>query len=352
MAHNKNHRNPDVFSVARGVWGKKELFVNYYFIQDEQSGEWALVDAGLKWSAPGIKAMAKELFGNQPPRCIILTHGHFDHIGGLDALVREWHVPVYAHVMELPYLTGKSSYPPADPGVGGGMMATMSWMYPRGPVNIASSVEALPLDNSIPGFQEWKYIHTPGHSPGHISLFREHDKVLIAGDAFVTTKAESALCVVSYRKHLSGPPRYLTCNWASAKISVLKLAALDPEIVATGHGYPMYGPEMRNALHRLARRFDDLALPAEGRYVNEPAVADETGVLYVPAPTESVPRALKIVGISLAVATAGILLYSQFRKRPEVASNLGNKAKKLAQKAGNEMKKAVTSAKSTASSYH
>ena len=216
------------------------------------------------------------------------------------------------------------------------MMATMSWMYPRGPIDIQHHIQTLPADNTIPGLPEWKYIHTPGHAPGHISLFREHDKVLIAGDAFVTTKNESAVSALTFRKHLSGPPKYFTCNWASAKISVLKLAALDPEIVATGHGHPMFGQEMRNALHTLARKFDQLAQPAHGRYVNEPAVTDETGVLYIPPRTETIPGALRIIGLSLGVAALGWILYSQYRKNPE----LQEKGRRLVDKVTEPVRKA------------
>jgi glyoxylase-like metal-dependent hydrolase (beta-lactamase superfamily II) len=348
MAQDNNLGTPDVFSVATGIWGKKDLFVNYYFIQDQSSQDWALVDAGLKWSAPKIKAISKQLFGGKPPLCIILTHGHFDHVGSLTQLAGEWNVPIHAHQLELPYLTGKSSYPPADPTVGGGMMATMSWMYPKGPIDIRQLIQPLPVDNSIPGFAEWKYIHTPGHSPGHISLFREHDKALIVGDAFVTTKQESALYALSYRKHLSGPPKYFTCNWASAKISVLKLAALDPEIVAPGHGHPMFGQEMRNALHTLSRRFDELAVPEHGRYVNEPAVTDETGVLYVPKPKYAVPTAVRIVGLSLAVASLGYIIYTQIRKRPDLSAKFKTKGKEVTDKLG-RLKEAATRKASTSS---
>lgn len=331
----------DVFSVATGVWGKKDLFVNYYLIQDEATQAWALVDAGLRWSAPKIKAWASELFGaDSVPVAIILTHGHFDHVGALDSLAREWDVPIYAHPLELPYLTGKSAYPPADPTVGGGMMATLSWMYPKGPIDVHQYIKPLPDDNTIPGLSDWKYIHTPGHSPGHISLFRERDKTLIVGDAFVTTKQESALYALSYKKHLSGPPKYFTCNWASAKISVLKLAALDPEIVATGHGYPMSGAEMRNALHLLSRRFDELAQPTHGRYVSEPAVTDETGVLYLPPPAEKIPTAVKVVGISLAVLSLGIVLLSQSKKKKTEGEEdiLADKIKKPLKKVSERFK--------------
>ena len=305
-----------LFSVAPGVWGRKDLFVNFYMIQDQTTGAWALVDAGLKWSAPKIKSMAKELFGEgNRPAAIILTHGHFDHVGALATLIEEWNVPVYAHSFEVPYLTGQSSYPPPDPTVGGGLMAAMSWMYPKGPINVQDFVRPLPDNNTIPGMKEWKYIYTPGHSPGHISLFRESDRVLIAGDAFVTTKAESAVYALSSLKHLSGPPKYFTCNWASAELSVIKLAALDPEVAATGHGRPMRGEELKGALKNLSLNFKKVALPSEGRYVNEPAVTTEKGVLFLPPATERMTNLAKILGISIAVATVALLIYQQTRAR-------------------------------------
>jgi glyoxylase-like metal-dependent hydrolase (beta-lactamase superfamily II) len=313
-----------LFSVAPGVWGRKDLFVNFYMIQDQKSGAWALVDAGLKWSAPKIRAMVAELFGEgSRPTAIILTHGHFDHVGALRALIEEWNVPVYAHPLEVPYLTGQSSYPPPDPTVGGGLMAAMSWMYPKGPIDVQDYVRPLPNDNSIPGLSDWKYIHTPGHAPGHVSLFRESDRVLIAGDAFVTTKAESAMYALSSMKHLSGPPKYFTCNWASAELSVIKLAALDPEVAATGHGKTMRGEELRGALKKLSTHFKAVALPAEGRYLSEPAVTNEQGVLFLPPPTEKLSSLAKIVGLSLAVASVALLIYQQVRHKD------GNETKKL-----------------------
>lgn len=309
------HTSP-LFTVAPGVWGRKDLFVNFYMIQDDATGTWALVDAGLKWSASKIKHMADELFGEgSKPSAIILTHGHFDHVGALHALIKEWNVPVYAHSLEVPYLTGQSSYPPPDPTVGGGLMAAMSWLYPKGPINIQDYLRPLPNDNSIPGLSDWKYIHTPGHSPGHVSLFRESDRVLIAGDAFVTTKAESAIFALSNIKHLSGPPRYFTCNWASAELSVIKLAALDPDVAATGHGTAMRGEELRGALKNLSSHFKALALPEEGRYLNEPAVTNEQGVLFLPPPTEKMTRLAKVLGITLALASVALLIYQQTRDK-------------------------------------
>ena len=45
---------------------------------------------------------------------IVMTHGHFDHVGALEDLAEEWDTPVDAHPLEHPYLDGKASYPPGD----------------------------------------------------------------------------------------------------------------------------------------------------------------------------------------------------------------------------------------------
>jgi glyoxylase-like metal-dependent hydrolase (beta-lactamase superfamily II) len=84
---------------------------------------------------------------------------------------------------------------------------------------------------------------------------------LIAGDAIVTTGQESAYEVVVQEPEMHGPPRYFTPDWASSRDSVRRLAALEPELVVTGHGRAMQGVEMRQALHRLAADFDNIAVP-------------------------------------------------------------------------------------------
>jgi glyoxylase-like metal-dependent hydrolase (beta-lactamase superfamily II) len=310
------------FNVAPGVWGLKDVFVNIYMILNPFDGNWVLVDTGLKWSATKIKKMAAQLFGEySAPSSIILTHGHFDHVGSLEKLLEDWNVPVYAHHAETPFLTGKSSYPPPDPGVGGGLMSLMSWCYPSSPIDIGNHLNALTENGRVPGLPEWKYIHTPGHAPGHISLFRETDKVLIAGDALVTCKAESLISVTLQTKKLSGPPKYFTYDWSMAKDSIKTLAELQPEIVAAGHGAPMYVSELRYALSYLANHFYKFAVPLHGRYVNDAAVTNAGGTIYIPPNNSNYSFVIvKFISIALtALACALLIKRSKTKNREKVA---------------------------------
>lgn len=247
-----------------------DQIVNVMFVGIPQKpNEWVLVDTGMPETANRIVKTAEERFGeNSQPKAIILTHGHFDHVGAVVDLVEKWTVPVYAHKAELPFLTGKKNYPQPDGTVEGGLVAKMSPMFPNEPVDLGNNVKAFPANGKVPNLPGWRWIHTPGHSPGHISLFRDEDRALIAGDAFVTVKQESLYKVTMQVKEISGPPRYLTTDWNAARESVEKLAALKPAIAVTGHGQPMSGRELSDNLEKLVTEFDRIAVPDYGRYVN------------------------------------------------------------------------------------
>ena len=233
------------------------LMVNVCFFgsKDDSSKDWVLIDAGLPSSTELIEKIAENRFGkNIQPKAIILTHGHFDHVGALTELIKKWDVPVYAHKEELPYLTGKKSYPDGAPLIEKGLMAKLSPLYPNKPIDLGSYVHPLPDDKSLPGMQGWRWIHTPGHTPGHVALFRDSDRVLIAGDAFTTVNQESAIDVLSQKKEINTPPAYYTPNWKEALESINTIKALNPSKVITGHGKVMYGDKLRKELDELASK--------------------------------------------------------------------------------------------------
>jgi glyoxylase-like metal-dependent hydrolase (beta-lactamase superfamily II) len=296
--------------VAPGVWRLKDLFVNVYIIQNREGTEWVLVDTGLKSTASRLRNLAGELFGKgSRPKAIVMTHAHFDHRGSLLELADDWGVPVYCHHQERPYLTDAAAYPPPDPSVGGGAMALLSFVYPKGPINAEQHLRELPEDGSLPELEDWRWIHTPGHTPGHISLFRERDGVLIAGDAFVTTMQESLLAVATQKKFVCGPPKYFTPDWGAAARSVRELAALEPNVIATGHGQSMYGDEARKELHKLSREFWKWGIPAAGRYVSEAATFDEDGVpTHIPKPRGTM---WKKIAVAAALFALGYVISRQ-----------------------------------------
>ncbi|HZQ94364.1 MAG TPA: MBL fold metallo-hydrolase [Candidatus Sulfotelmatobacter sp.] len=253
-------------NIAPGVRGLRIAQVNVYAVS--APGGWVLIDAGLPTSDGRIRRWGEKHFGGCKPSAILLTHGHFDHVGAFPQILDawEWDVPVYAHQSELPYLRGQKNYPAPDPDAGGGLISLLAPFYPRRPINLGNRVQALPLDGSVPGLNDWRWIHTPGHAEGHVSFFRDSDRTLLVGDAFCTTKQDSLSPMAMQRPELHGPPAYYTSDWDSAKDSVAILAKLKPQCVAPGHGSPMRGLDVAPALDDLARNFDAVARPRNERH--------------------------------------------------------------------------------------
>jgi glyoxylase-like metal-dependent hydrolase (beta-lactamase superfamily II) len=309
-----------VEEISRDVARLRIGFVNLYFVGvPAPPGEaapraWTLVDTGLPAGAAQILRVAADRFGeNSRPASIVLTHGHFDHVGALDALLHVWDVPVYAHTLELPFLTGRADYPPPDPTVGGSTRFVP--LFPERGIDLGNRVLALPPSRTVPGMPGWQWVHTPGHAPGHVSLFRDADRVLLAGDAVTTTKQDSTFSMLTQKQELDGPPRSFTIDWDKARRSVTAIALLQPEILATGHGEPMRGPSLANDLMILARDFDRRVRPKHGRYVTQPASTDEQGIVALPPPARSGGVRWGALSGAAAGAFAATWLYRRFGRR-------------------------------------
>jgi glyoxylase-like metal-dependent hydrolase (beta-lactamase superfamily II) len=256
--------------VSKDVYYYTNQIVNVIMIGDPAGDSWVLIDAGMPKSGEEILKVSEKRFGKgNKPAAIILTHGHFDHVGGLVHLINEWDVPVFAHPLEFLYLTGEKRYPEPDTTVEGGMLAKISSIYPIEPINISEVLQELPKDMSVPRLPEWQWVHVPGHSPGQIALYREKDGILIAGDAFITVEQDSLYKVLIQKSKIHGPPVYLTTNWEMAEDSVQKLAALNPKIAVTGHGQHMEGEELKKELNDLATNFKERVVPSHGKFVRD-----------------------------------------------------------------------------------
>ena len=295
------------YAVTPDVVRVPIVFVNVYFV-GAPGGPWVLVDTGLPGAAPWIRREAEARYGpGARPEAIVLTHGHFDHAGNARALSDAWGVPVYAHEREMPYLTGRSDYPPQDP-TPGGAIAFLSRFFPTSGYDLGARVHALPEDGTVPALPAWQWLHTPGHTPGHVSLFRERDRTLLAGDAIATMDLDSWVSQVTHSREVSRPPVPFTPDWEAAHESAQQIAALDVRALGAGHGREITGTPAAAALRAYAAR---RAAPSGGRYVPRPAEYAPSGaVAWVPPPEpDPLPRRLAAgaaVGLGLAAVRAAL----------------------------------------------
>lgn len=285
----------------------KTLIANIYFV-GRPGGPWLLVDTGTPGNATRIRHAAGQRYGKDArPEAILLTHGHWDHAGSSLELAEAWDLPVYAHRLERPFLTGESPYPPKDP-LAGGAFSFLSRFFPSSTVNLGERLHDLPDGGEIPGLIGWRWHLTPGHAPGHVAFFQRYESILLAGDACITMDLDSAIRMVTEEPRISRPPAAFTYDWEQAHHSVELLADLRPKVIGTGHGEPMRGEEVTSGLAELARNFPR---PRRGRYAAQPARTGEHGITYLPpALPDPLPRIAAAVGLS-ALAIGAVVVMSR-----------------------------------------
>ena len=221
--------------VAPGVYrletGRGLTEANVYLVESGQA--WVLVDTAWPHRGQAIKTAAGSLFGaGTRPAAILLTHIHPDHSGSALELARFWDVPVYVHPDELPLAAGGYLPQFANP-LDRWLVAPLLRVMPRHAVeesrsraSLAGTVQALDSGAQVPGLPDWQCIPVPGHTPGHVALFRTADRVLITGDAVLTVNLNSLRDLLARRQRVSGPPYISTWNWPAATRSVAVLAKL------------------------------------------------------------------------------------------------------------------------------
>ncbi|RLQ92267.1 MBL fold metallo-hydrolase [Falsibacillus albus] len=195
------------------------LFPVSCYLVDEGEGL-TLIDAALPNSAASILQAAERI--GKPINRIVLTHGHMDHVGALDKLKSQLpHASVYISKRDSRLLHGDSSL---DPGeihpIKGGVAK-----------NIQTQADVLINDGDRIG--SLIAISSPGHTPGSMSFFDERNGHLIVGDSFQT---RGGIAVSGKMKPLFPFPSFATWNKETAVASARKLAGLQPELLAVGHG--------------------------------------------------------------------------------------------------------------------
>lgn len=226
--------------AAPGILLLKFTEVNACIVTDHDTSRWMLVDTGPEGCADLLCETIQNVFGDKRPVFIVLTHGHSDNAGNAKELMNRWRVTAYAQKGEIPYLQGKKNYRKSGQEAISETPALGSYLL------------SLPSDGMIPMMPDWEWIATPGHTEGHISLFRERDGVLIVGDAFHSIRQY----VFTQDDEIKIPPAYDMQDRNAALDSIEIIRKLKPKLAIFSHGQTMSGGEITNHLLTLTKKYD------------------------------------------------------------------------------------------------
>jgi glyoxylase-like metal-dependent hydrolase (beta-lactamase superfamily II) len=258
---------PHPEEVALGVYrvevGRGLTKANVYLVRSGPS--WVLIDTAVARSARIITEAAESLFGTGArPTAILLTHSHPDHVGSALELARMWGLPIHVHPDELALATGDylSALETGTNPLSRWLVAPLLRLASRrrrpektSRKTLRGTATAFDPAAGPPGLPEWRCVPTPGHTPGHVSFFRSSDRVLIAGDAVMTIDLNIVRCLLRRRRRVSAPLYLSTWHWPLTRGSVAALAALEPTVLASGHGRPMAGADTAEHLRSFSDSF-------------------------------------------------------------------------------------------------
>lgn len=229
--------SPPVVQLLPNIWRIPLLrdFINGFILRDAD-GQVTLVDTGLRRSGPKVMA-ALSAIGSDPGAVtrLVLTHAHPDHAGGAAHVAGATGRSFLVHEADAGYArTGMS--PPRDPSFRlGRLIDRFSSGRAFDPVPVERELtdgEVLPIAGGL------RVVHTPGHSPGHVSLMHEPSRLLITGDAIFNVRG------------LRWPIRSFCTDFRMTQATAHTLAELDYDIAAFTHG-----SELRDRPREAIRTF-------------------------------------------------------------------------------------------------
>lgn len=220
---------PGVYRIPTAPW---DLVSSFAFVDDDGV---TLVDCGLRAGPRHLFAALRAI--DRTPEdvtTIVLTHAHNDHTGGLARVLHASGASVASHVDEADYVR-RGREPQID---GGSWLGRLYNLLPLDRFRGAAVDTELTDGDVIPAAGGLRVLHTPGHTPGHISLLHQPTGVLITGDA------------ISNLYHLRYPPPFWCSNAPLSRETADRLGELDFEIAAFTHG-----PEIRHGARDAVRDF-------------------------------------------------------------------------------------------------
>jgi hydroxyacylglutathione hydrolase len=206
--------------IADNLWklaGHPQHAFNSYLAGD------VLVDARTRHASGRI---LKELDGHKLGAHLI-THAHADHQGSSAAVCKAREVPLWCGAAKVHVAEGGRT---TEAGTGHWVSRWQerNWAGPGHPVS-----RALHEGDEVAGFE---VLEVPGHAPGHIALWRERDRVLIAGDVLFNRHP------LTGRPRLGEPPVMFTRDPEANRASIRRIAALRPRLTCFGHGPVLRDP--------------------------------------------------------------------------------------------------------------
>lgn len=222
--------------ILKGVQYIDGSNANSYLVE-EDDGTLTLVDAGMQ--TDGKKILKYIISLNRKPsdvKTIVITHCHVDHVRGLAAVKAATGGTVAVHEADADFVSGKAQYP-SPGGAMGFAFKVMSPVFKTTPVEPDLRLKEGDTLGRL------AVIHTPGHTPGSISLLDRQSKVLFVGDTARFLKGK-----------LEGPPRQFTPRMDQARTSIERLSSLEFEVMLSGHGEPLRSQDAPRMMNELSKR--------------------------------------------------------------------------------------------------